>query len=728
MFDNLYQDNNGRFFTKEHLACIPIVNGVASDLEYRLDLPDSMPYDHRQEIRQGSFYVTIANATITKDQLIWSVADSDLIISIREDRKLSMAPTIGTRTVAVLKINALDASLDVSVADMNSILFDLNNVNFVSQYSACSFGQLLWEPSLKVKGGGGVVEVNLPQSILSFDGPSDVVAAAQEQLLKDRPDLESAASLADSVMFCIPPGLKSGDFIANAGVNYWRANFYGEWCLSLSATMHELGHNLGLLHSNEVTELYGDLTGYMGAGYKSTNWPRKAFNAFNQWELQWYESRTLILEPLANGPTLFNLAAFTDFDLASKTDYVIINIQDTYFLNYNRAKSFNIDTEEKRNMVTVTEPSDAGTNCLVGLMAGQRYEIEIPSGGSLIIEVCGMVFGNVASPDIAVVSVGIGVTLCTNASLNLPEAPINRASFAPPVASSGRVFITVATSASTDAPAVVPSTRPPRKKAARHRRKRRTPKNHRSDEFKLAYADASPAKSPSTAPMGEVLEITVPPTVIIQSVTLQPTQPPTVLPTSSTSPSGTPTTVFSSSAPTYTSFVTNEPTARSSQPSYVPTDVRAITEAPSNIPMQSARATQSPSTATPTASTQGGSSLEPNDTIGLHDVARMSAFNFGVLFSEAEAGKEKIQISLPQPELSKEATAENAISDSSVSSASLGTSVPGDVDTGYDEQIPALIIPYNVSDTSGQRESKYPHRHWEWLFIIMTTIFVAASA
>ena len=25
----------------------------------------------------------------------------------------------------------------------------------------------------------------------------------------------------------------------------------------------QLGHNLGLLHSNEVSELYGDLTGYM---------------------------------------------------------------------------------------------------------------------------------------------------------------------------------------------------------------------------------------------------------------------------------------------------------------------------------------------------------------------------------------------------------------------------------------------------------------------------------
>ena len=231
MFDNLFHDGNGGFLTREHLACIPVTDGAVSDNEYRVELPETIAFDYRQAIRQGDFYVTISNAVLQKDLVLLSESSS-FKPTIRK-RRLTMADTIGTRTVAVVKINTVDASLNVTADEMASILFGADRVNFVSQYNACSFNQLTW------KTREGVVEVNLPQSILSFDSASDLVTAAQEQLLKDRPDLDSAASLADSVMFCIPPGLKSGDFIANAGVNYWRSNYYGDWCLSLTATMHE---------------------------------------------------------------------------------------------------------------------------------------------------------------------------------------------------------------------------------------------------------------------------------------------------------------------------------------------------------------------------------------------------------------------------------------------------------------------------------------------------------
>ena len=42
--------------------------------------------------------------------------------------------------------------------------------------------------------------------------------------------------------------------------------------------MHEIGHTMGLTHSNENGEPYADSSGYMAAGYKDTDWPRKCFN------------------------------------------------------------------------------------------------------------------------------------------------------------------------------------------------------------------------------------------------------------------------------------------------------------------------------------------------------------------------------------------------------------------------------------------------------------------
>jgi hypothetical protein len=232
-FDTLFESENGFMRTEEHLACIPFVDGVLQrNTEHILELPDSLYNASEQAIRKGQFYLTISNAYIARNQVVWSDS-STFEVTDREERHLAQKTvTVGTRSVAVIKINTIDSSMNASVSEMNEILFGPNSTNFVSQYSACSFGQLKWTTTV------GVMEVNLAESIHSFTSATDVVMAAQAQLAKDMPGLTSAADLADSVMFCVPPG--TGTWIANAGVNFWRANFNGDWCLSLSATMHEV--------------------------------------------------------------------------------------------------------------------------------------------------------------------------------------------------------------------------------------------------------------------------------------------------------------------------------------------------------------------------------------------------------------------------------------------------------------------------------------------------------
>jgi hypothetical protein len=49
-------------------------------------------------------------------------------------------------------------------------------------------------------------------------------------------------------------------------------------CMEIAATMHEVGHTMGLKHANEDGRPYADFSGYMAAGYTNTDWPRKCFN------------------------------------------------------------------------------------------------------------------------------------------------------------------------------------------------------------------------------------------------------------------------------------------------------------------------------------------------------------------------------------------------------------------------------------------------------------------
>ena len=74
-----------------------------------------------------------------------------------------------------------------------------------------------------------------------------------EEFGVSRPD-----QLADHIMYCLPPNTMRS--VAYAYINSWNSVFNDEWCLKLSAQMHEIGHNLNLGHSNEI-DSYVDQSG-----------------------------------------------------------------------------------------------------------------------------------------------------------------------------------------------------------------------------------------------------------------------------------------------------------------------------------------------------------------------------------------------------------------------------------------------------------------------------------
>jgi hypothetical protein len=173
--------------------------------------------------------------------------------------------------------------------------------------------------------------------------------------------------------------------------------------------MHEIGHNLGLFHANENGSEYSDVTGVMGAAPDVTNYPQRCFNAQNFWHLGWYEDRSIELYP--ETPTLLKLAAFVDYNKTISSEYVGVKVRDLY-IHYNRATTFNKDTGEKQNMLTVVREESRGTDLILSL--DRRISIgRIPlDDGLLLIEVCNVVSGISNLPDSMLVSIGFGDSQC----------------------------------------------------------------------------------------------------------------------------------------------------------------------------------------------------------------------------------------------------------------------------------------------------------------------------
>ena len=147
----------------------------------------------------------------------------------------------------------------------------------------------------------------------------------------------------------------------------------------------------------------------MGSSPARLHFPEKCFNGQNNWHLGWYRDRALELDASQDlkEPLLLDIVAFVDYEKAKAGMYAIVKIEN-FYLQYNRAKSFNRDTNEKRNSLAVVEDiPGVGTNLIDGLSEFKPLLQQGIGKNILTIEVCDSTKAfDDSFPDILHVSVG----------------------------------------------------------------------------------------------------------------------------------------------------------------------------------------------------------------------------------------------------------------------------------------------------------------------------------
>jgi hypothetical protein len=156
-------------------------------------------------------------------------------------------------------------------------------------------------------------------------------------------------------------------------------------------------------------------------------------NAYKHWISGWFQDRAVVIDP-SKGPVEKRLVSFvhySDDEAMSSDDVVLIRIGNLY-LQYNRAKLYNIDADLP-NTVTITYSAsdEVVSDRLAALSDGELFEYKNfdGSGQALVVQVCSMVqFESASQFDFSIVRLYLddGVhdwSTCNPEYIPQPQAP-----------------------------------------------------------------------------------------------------------------------------------------------------------------------------------------------------------------------------------------------------------------------------------------------------------------
>jgi hypothetical protein len=127
----------------------------------------------------------------------------------------------------------------------------------------------------------------------------------------------------------------------------------------------EIGHNLNLGHSGGLDGLvYTNHTGLMGNPWYDDDVGAMCFNAAKSWQLGWYDSSTIVINPRDNLSWTGIVVGIADFQNNPQNNPVIVKIETRtgtdQFIAFNRATGINRDNKQASDEVTVVEAGENG--------------------------------------------------------------------------------------------------------------------------------------------------------------------------------------------------------------------------------------------------------------------------------------------------------------------------------------------------------------------------------
>jgi hypothetical protein len=390
----------------EEVDTVELVDGLIYTVEGQIPL--GWTISGQGVILPSSTVIDDSTATITLPNANGGsrllVEDADIPVvenSITEDQERNLVElrrqlaVTGDKTVLAVKIVLSNGSYSNDEGYLECKVFGTTNglncgdtYHLKNAYNDCSYGKLSFNKATARSSGStsvssisnGVVTVTLPNTTGQGDG---VVRNAVTSALTDA--FGTATGLADHLMYCLPSGTMSG--IAYAYVNSWNSVYSNQWCNYVSAQVHEIGHNIGLAHSNEGSTTYADQSGMMGYSYGNESAPKMCFNAAKNNQLGWYADKTTIVTPSsATGNcfagSLYGTAKYGD--AAAQTVGIKVNnpssSTDVYIM-YNAQTGIQSGTQEGGNQVMVVTAGGEGNSYAVSTLV--RKIITDPAGYTL---------------------------------------------------------------------------------------------------------------------------------------------------------------------------------------------------------------------------------------------------------------------------------------------------------------------------------------------------------
>ena len=175
----------------------------------------------------------------------------------------------GNRTVLVVRVSGTAEAPAETVERMQGAVFGLGGQPLANsmraQYGRCSFTKVDFIPASGFdQFDNGVLNVQLDYSLKGREALGVLFDATDA--VKEILGVESLRESFDHVIFCIARGttyVRRSDWTAFGILNGWRTVLNSGRCDGLSYLMHEIGHNLGLVHSaDDVIGIdLGDTTG-----------------------------------------------------------------------------------------------------------------------------------------------------------------------------------------------------------------------------------------------------------------------------------------------------------------------------------------------------------------------------------------------------------------------------------------------------------------------------------